>query len=250
MKVQFPDGTKAVPLSDLVPYARNARTHDEAQVRQIAGSIVRFGFNNPVLVDPEMNIIAGHGRVLAAESLGLPEVPVLVLGHLSDTERKAYILADNQIALNAGWDMETLSHELASIRMAGGDLDTLGFDDQHVEDLLSGLDDPASFLNDMASPAPPPALTDPGSGAGGSGGAAGLDNGTGAGPAPSESGGKDQGGTASAPAANAHGGVALVLTMTPEDRDAVVAWLGRERDARGLRTTAEALAALAGENME
>ena len=91
-------------VAELVPYARNSRTHSEAQVAQIAASIREFGFTNPDLVDAKGEIIAGHGRVMAAKLLGLAEVPVLVLDHLTDAQRRAYVIADNKLALNAGWD--------------------------------------------------------------------------------------------------------------------------------------------------
>ena len=94
-------------LERLIPYARNPRTHSDAQVAQIAASIAEFGFNNPILVDTKAGIIAGHGRLLAARKLQLKEVPVIILDHLTETQKRAYILADNQLALNAGWD-ETL----------------------------------------------------------------------------------------------------------------------------------------------
>src|SRR5512143_2741494 len=100
------------PVDRLVPYARNARTHSPEQVAQIAASIVEFGFNAPILVDSNAGIIAGHGRLLAARKLGLDEVPVVVLDHLSETQRRAYIIADNKLALNAGWDEEVLAAEL------------------------------------------------------------------------------------------------------------------------------------------
>ena len=92
------------PIDRLVPYAKNARTHSPEQVAQIAASIAEFGFNAPILVDSNAGIIAGHGRLLAARKLGLAEVPVVVLDHLSETQRRAYIIADNKLALNAGWD--------------------------------------------------------------------------------------------------------------------------------------------------
>jgi len=94
------------PTDVLRPYASNARTHSKKQIRQIAASIERFGFTNPVLVSDEGEIIAGHGRVLAAQQLGMTEVPTLTLSHLSAAERRAYVLADNKLALNAGWDMD------------------------------------------------------------------------------------------------------------------------------------------------
>src|SRR5438477_1392052 len=95
-------------IERLVPYARNARTHSDAQIAQIAASISEFGFNNPVLVDPDGGIIAGHGRVLALRQLSYSQVPVIVLGHLSPSQKRAFMLADNQLALNAGWDEQRL----------------------------------------------------------------------------------------------------------------------------------------------
>ena len=102
---------KTVLVSDLIPYARNSRTHSDVQVNKIASSIKEFGFLNPVLIDKDNGIIAGHGRVMAAQKLGLKEVPVLQIGHLSDTQKRAYIIADNRLALDAGWDEEMLRVE-------------------------------------------------------------------------------------------------------------------------------------------
>jgi ParB-like chromosome segregation protein Spo0J len=104
------------PLDRLIPFARNPRTHSDAQVAQIAASIAEFGFNNPILVDTKAGIIAGHGRLLAARKLQLWEVPVIILDHLTDAQKRAYIIADNQLALNAGWDEETLGSELAALQ--------------------------------------------------------------------------------------------------------------------------------------
>ena len=95
-------------LDKLIPFARNPRTHSDAQIAQIAASISQFGFNNPILVDTAAGIIGGHGRLLAARRLGLTEVPVIVLDHLSEAQKRAYIIADNQLALNAGWDEDLL----------------------------------------------------------------------------------------------------------------------------------------------
>jgi hypothetical protein len=114
--------------ADLIPYVNNARTHSEQQVLQIAASIKEFGFNSPVLVDGENGIIAGHGRVLAAKKLGLDEVPTIELKHLTKTQKKAYILADNRLALNSGWDNDLLALELGELSDDGFDLDLLGFD--------------------------------------------------------------------------------------------------------------------------
>src|SRR6266705_2499006 len=104
------------PLDRLIPYARNPRTHSDTQVAQIAASIAEFGFNNPILVDTGAGIIAGHGRLLAARKLQLKEVPVIVLDHLTDAQKRAFIIADNKLAENAGWDEELLRVELAALQ--------------------------------------------------------------------------------------------------------------------------------------
>nr|MCU0886122.1 ParB/Srx family N-terminal domain-containing protein [Beijerinckiaceae bacterium] len=114
------------PTDVLRPYASNARTHSKKQIRQIAASIERFGFTNPVLVSDEGEIIAGHGRVLAAQQLGMTEVPTLTLSHLSAAERRAYVLADNKLALNAGWDMDMLAIELQGLIDLDFDLQLTG----------------------------------------------------------------------------------------------------------------------------
>ena len=126
----------------LVPYARNARTHSEAQVAQIAGSIREFGFTNPVLIDAADGIIAGHGRVMAARALGLSDVPCIRLAHLTETQRRAYVLADNRIALNSGWDADMLALELTELRIDDFDLSLLGFDVPELDKLLNGHDEP------------------------------------------------------------------------------------------------------------
>lgn len=121
---------------DLIPYARNSRTHSEAQVSQIAGSIKEFGFTNPVLIDAEGGIIAGHGRILAAQKLGLDRVPCITLGHLTEAQRKAYVIADNKLALNAGWDDEMLALELEELSSMDFDLSITGFDEEEIAGLL------------------------------------------------------------------------------------------------------------------
>ena len=126
-----------LPTDTLIPYARNTRTHSEAQVAQIAGSIREFGFTNPVLIDGENGIIAGHGRVLAAQKLKLGTVPCIRLSYLTDTQRRAYIIADNKLALNAGWDEELLGLELADLREDGFDLELTGFDGDELANLLA-----------------------------------------------------------------------------------------------------------------
>ena len=116
-----------IGIETLIPYANNARTHSEAQVAQIAASIREFGFNNPVLIDEQSSIIAGHGRVLAARKLELDAVPCIRLNHLSETQRRAYIIADNKIAMNAGWDEELLALELTELTEFGVNMDLTGF---------------------------------------------------------------------------------------------------------------------------
>jgi ParB-like chromosome segregation protein Spo0J len=124
------------PVGRLQPYAKNARTHSDEQVDQIAASIREFGFTNPILVDSKDGIIAGHGRLMASKRLNLPEVPVIVLDHLTDEQRRAYILADNKLALNAGWDNELLAEELLQLQAEGFDIALAGFTDDELEDLL------------------------------------------------------------------------------------------------------------------
>lgn len=134
------DQLEQIATAELIPYARNARTHSPAQVAGIAGSIREFGFNNPVLIDKDNGIIAGHGRVLAAQQLGLATVPCLRLGHLTKTQRKAYILADNRLAELAGWDTEMLALEIADLRLDDVNLELLGFDEDGLRDLLGVAD--------------------------------------------------------------------------------------------------------------
>ena len=127
-----------IAVADLIPYARNARTHSDAQVAQIAASIREFGFNNPVLIDVDSGIIAGHGRVLAARKLGMREVPCIRLGHLSEVQMRAYILADNKLAINAGWDEAMLGLELEALQLADVDLSLTGFEVGEIDILLNG----------------------------------------------------------------------------------------------------------------
>ena len=140
------------PLGALVPFARNARTHSEAQVALIAGSIREFGFTSPILVDGANGIIAGHGRVMAARKLGLATVPVIELGHLSEAQKRAYVLADNRLAEQAGWDQALLSLEVGELADLGVDLTSLGFDVGEIDALLSsGAADP----REEETPQPP-----------------------------------------------------------------------------------------------
>lgn len=128
-----------VKTADLIPYARNSRTHDESQVAQIAGSIREFGFTNPVLIDDENGIIAGHGRVMAASKVGMRTIPCIRLSHLTKTQKRAYLIADNKLALNSGWDLELLGMELADLRDSGYDLILTGFDVAEIESVLPSL---------------------------------------------------------------------------------------------------------------
>lgn len=128
-----------ISVDKLIPYVNNARTHDDSQVSQIAASIKEFGFNNPILIDENDGIIAGHGRLMAAKKLGLQEVPTIKLSHLSEVQRKAYILADNRLALNAGWDNELLSLELKELDTEI-DLTLLGFDADELNALLNPIE--------------------------------------------------------------------------------------------------------------
>ena len=130
---------KTVLVSDLIPYARNSRTHSDVQVNKIASSIKEFGFLSPVLIDKDNGIIAGHGRVMAAQKLGLKEVPVLQISHLSDTQKRAYIIADNRLALDAGWDEEMLRVEFAELADNGFNLELTGFELGQIEDIDSGV---------------------------------------------------------------------------------------------------------------
>jgi len=124
------------PVGKLVPYERNPRTHSESQVLQIAASILEFGFTQPILVDTKDGILAGHGRLRAAQKLSLAEVPVIVLDHLTEAQKRAYIIADNRLALDAGWDEETLAAELVALERDGFNLEVMGFTESELEDLL------------------------------------------------------------------------------------------------------------------
>jgi DNA modification methylase len=127
-------------IDRLIPFARNPRTHSDTQIAQIAASIAEFGFNNPILVDTNAGIIAGHGRLLAARKLQLSEVPVIVLDHLTEKQKRAYVIADNQLALNAGWDEDLLRLELATLAGEEFDISLIGFDDVELARLLAAQD--------------------------------------------------------------------------------------------------------------
>ena len=138
-------GIKYLKRDQLIPYVNNSRTHDNNQVKQIASSIKEFGFTNPLLIDEDGGIIAGHGRLLAADLLGIDEVPTITLVGLTEAQRKAYVIADNQLALNAGWDLDTLKVELDRLTELDFDVDLLGFDDDFLSSLL---DEPVDGLTD------------------------------------------------------------------------------------------------------
>ena len=130
-----------VNIDKLVPYARNARTHSKEQILQLRASLREFGFVNPVIVDKDLNIIAGHGRILAAKEEGVKEVPCVFAEHLSEAQKRAYIIADNRLALNAGWDAEMLSVEISDLQGVDFDISLLGFDDAELNKLLGDIDD-------------------------------------------------------------------------------------------------------------
>lgn len=133
------------PLDELFPYARNARTHSDAQIAQIAASIREWGWTIPVLIDEQGELIAGHGRVLAARQLGIETVPVMTARGWSETKIRAYRIADNKLGLNSGWDDELLGLELADLRALGAPLDLTGFDAASVELLVAGPKSPDDF---------------------------------------------------------------------------------------------------------
>lgn len=126
-----------IEVSKLIPYAKNSRTHDDAQVAQIAASIKEFGWTNPILVDGDKGVIAGHGRLLAARKLGYDKVPVIELKHMTEAQKRAYVIADNKLALNAGWDNNFLALELQDLKDQEFDLTLLGFDDKELDALLA-----------------------------------------------------------------------------------------------------------------
>jgi DNA modification methylase len=161
MTSQLVETVERWPLDRLIPHARNARTHSEDQIAQIAGSIAEFGFVNPVLVGNDGVIVAGHGRVLAARKLGLTEAPVIVLSHLTPTQRRALMIADNRIAENAGWDETMLASELTALKDEDVDLALLGFDDSDLDRLLADTADESGDL-DQAPEAPSDPISRPG----------------------------------------------------------------------------------------
>ncbi len=142
-------------IEKLIPYAKNPRTHCAAQIAQIAASIAEFGFNNPILVDTKAGIIAGHGRLLAARKLGLTEVPVIILDHLTEAQKRAYIIADNKLAENAGWDDELLQQELRALQQENFDVSVIGFADDELAKLIAAADAGEGLTDEDAVPALP-----------------------------------------------------------------------------------------------
>jgi hypothetical protein len=136
---------KIIPTNDLIPYARNSRTHSEDQVTKIASSIKEFGFLNPIIIDGENGIVAGHGRVMAAKKLGLTELPCIEASHLTEAQKRAYVIADNRLALDAGWDNDLLKIELQDLNSEGFDLSLTGFD---LSEISAFLEEPTEGLTD------------------------------------------------------------------------------------------------------
>ena len=132
---------KTAKVDTLIPYARNSRTHSESQVDKIAASIKEFGFLNPVILDGDNGIIAGHGRILAAKKLGMDEVPTVEASHLTDAQRRAYVIADNRLALDAGWDEEMLRVEFEELQYMGLDLSLTGFNPDQIDDISVEIED-------------------------------------------------------------------------------------------------------------
>lgn len=140
---------RTIPTDDLIPYARNSRTHSPDQVTKIAASIKEFGFLNPIIVDGENGIVAGHGRVMAAKKLGLKELPCIEASHLTEAQKRAYIIADNRLALDAGWDNEMLRIELQELDADGFDLSLTGFTVDEIQGLQFD-DDAEAEMPDLA----------------------------------------------------------------------------------------------------
>jgi site-specific DNA-methyltransferase (adenine-specific) len=143
---------KEVEVTALIPYAKNSRTHDDAQVAQIAASIKEFGWTNPILIDGDKGIIAGHGRLMAARKLKMDKVPVIELSGMTNAQKKAYVIADNRLALNAGWDNAMLTIELQDLEDEGFDLTLTGFDDAELDALLNPIEETEGLTDEDAVP--------------------------------------------------------------------------------------------------
>lgn len=142
-------------VSELIPYARNARTHSDEQIERIANSIKEFGWTNPILIDGENGIIAGHGRILAARKLGIEKVPTIELSGLTEAQKRAYIIADNRLALDAGWDEDILKLEFAELEKEGFELSKTGFSDEEINEMMADLDREVAGVEDIDTPEPP-----------------------------------------------------------------------------------------------
>ena len=137
-------------INELIPYINNSRSHSPEQIAQIAASIKEFGFTNPILLDAQNGIIAGHGRLQAARMLDMQEVPTIELSNLTETQKKAYIIADNKLALNANWDIELLGVEISSLKDAGFEISKLGFDVSELSDILQAFEpDPIEEIDEV-----------------------------------------------------------------------------------------------------
>lgn len=145
-----------IGIEELLPYAKNSRTHSDEQTAQIAASIKEFGFTNPVLIDNENQIIAGHGRILAARKLKMKEVPCIRLGYLTETQKKAYVIADNKLGLNSGWDDELLALEIADLKDEDFDISLLGFSDDELANLADQIAEEVEGLTDEDEAPEPP----------------------------------------------------------------------------------------------
>lgn len=145
---------KEFKVEDLIPYANNSRTHSEDQINQVASSIKEFNFTNPVLVDEQGGIIVGHGRVMDAKKLGMESVPCIVMSGLTKAQKKAYVIADNQLALNSGWDLDALKLEIESLNEMEFDIDLLGFDDEFLDGLMP-MEETEGLTDEDEVPEPP-----------------------------------------------------------------------------------------------
>ncbi len=151
-----------VSIDSLIPYARNSRLHSKEQIKQLRASLREFGFVNPCIIDKDYNIIAGHGRVMAAKEEGISEIPCVFAEHLTDAQKRAYILADNRLALNAGWDDEMLSVELSDLQANAFDLSLLGFSDAEMNKLMGGMENAKDDDFDVSAELQKPTLSKPG----------------------------------------------------------------------------------------
>ncbi len=151
-----------VDIHKLIPYVNNARTHSKEQITKLRSSLREFGFINPVIIDKEFNIIAGHGRVMAAKEEDYSEVPCVFVEHLTETQKKAYILADNRMALDAGWDEEMLAVEMEELQTLGFDLGLTGFDEKELADLFATDEDAQQDDFDVDAELEKPCFSKPG----------------------------------------------------------------------------------------